>query len=55
MRTIFYGVCVQSVEHGKCHVQTDNKLDFIKKNTKHRNTLQEGPKLSLFSEITEVL
>lgn len=36
----FYWVCVQSLEDGKCHVQTDNKLDFIKKKKKkHRNTL----------------
>lgn len=45
----FYWVCVQSLEDGKCHVQTDNKLDFIKKK-KNTETL-----FILFSEITEVL
>lgn len=46
----FYWVCVQSLEDGKCHVQTDNKLDFIKKKQKNTETL-----FILFSEITEVL
>lgn len=46
----FYWVCVQSLEDGKCHVQTDNKLDFIKKKKKNTETL-----FILFSEITEVL
>lgn len=44
----FYGVCVQSVEHGKCHVQTDNKLDFIKKTQNTETLFKKGQSFLYF-------